>query len=142
MKNLSGHPHRSLHPEPLVLSTTNQVRAHYNNTKTHHAINHSNKKQNKNENFIDRKIPFSRFLTCLEERVILILWICSWGSSKPGLVGFIAAYAIVAVLTEGGRESEARGISERRKELRRSAKVKRQNLIEARVYTYRHCQPT
>lgn len=41
------------------------------------------------------RIPFSRFLTCLEDRVILILWICSWDSSKPGLVGFIAAYAIV-----------------------------------------------
>lgn len=49
-------------------------------------------KQNMNGS---KKVPFSRFWTCLEERVILILWICSWDSSKPGFVGLGAAYAIV-----------------------------------------------
>lgn len=34
------------------------------------------------------------FFTFLEESVILIRWSCSWDSSRPGFVGFIAAYAI------------------------------------------------
>jgi hypothetical protein len=41
-----------------------------------------------------KKLPFSRFLTFLEERVILILWICSWGSSTPCCFGGFIAYAI------------------------------------------------
>jgi len=44
------------------------------------------------------------FLTCLEERAILILWICSWDSSKPDLVGFIVAYA--AIVHNHGEETK------------------------------------
>lgn len=51
-----------------------------------------------NNEWLKKVIPFSRFLTFFEERVILILWICSWGSSSPGFVGFIAAYAILKEL--------------------------------------------
>jgi len=52
-------------------------------------------KKNKEHEKREEEIPFLRFLNCLEERVILILWICSWDSSKPSLVGFITAYAVI-----------------------------------------------
>ena len=36
-KNLGRHPHGSLHPQPLVLGTTNQIRTHYSKKQTQRA---------------------------------------------------------------------------------------------------------
>ena len=43
-------------------------------------------------------VPFSRFLTLFEVRVILILWICSGPSSAPNCFAGFNAYAIVSLL--------------------------------------------
>ena len=48
-------------------------------------------------------LPFSRFLTLLEERVILILWCTScvpWNPSLPAFIG--GAYASSLAMAGGG----------------------------------------
>ena len=101
VQNFGRHSHRSFDLKPLVLRSPNQIATncptiHPNYKLTLKLPNFVIDLKGKNERVLrERERPFSRFLTFFEESVILILWTSSWGSSSPGFVGFIAAYAIL-----------------------------------------------
>lgn len=105
MEHLGGHPHRTLNRELLVLGTPHQIRAHCHTHRKEDSSRRPNRALNLQESKRDCKegaLPFSRFLTFLDERVIRMRCSCSWGSSSPGFVGFIP-YAILEGETAGSR---------------------------------------